>query len=109
MRLDIHTQGIELNDETREHVERRLQFALEKFEPRLMWAAVYLSDQNGQHRGVGKRCRVIARVRRHGEVIVEVDDADLLAAVDQAADRIAHNLVRELERRRADRHDAAAR
>src|SRR5258708_37297356 len=104
MRLDIHSQGVELNDETREHVERRLQFALARFEPRLMWAAVYLSDQNGPRGGVDKRCRILVRLRKHGELIVEVDDADLNAAVDGAADRIAQSLVRELERRREGRH-----
>jgi putative sigma-54 modulation protein len=109
MRLDIHHQGVEWSEEVRRHVERRLRFALERFEPRLMRAAVHVSDENGPRGGIDKRCRVLLRLRRHGELIVEVDDADLLAAVDRAADRAAHALVRELDRRRADRHHPTAR
>jgi putative sigma-54 modulation protein len=104
MRLDIHHQGVELTDEIRQHVERRLQFALARFEPRLMWTAVYISDQNGPRGGVGMRCRIVVRVRRHGEVIAERDDADINAAVDRAADCVAQALARELDRRRAGRH-----
>jgi putative sigma-54 modulation protein len=104
MRVDIHSQGLELNDETRRRVERRLQFALARFEPRLLRTEVYVSDQNGPRGGVDKRCRILVRLRPHVSVIVERDDADLNAAIDGAAHRVAQALVRQLERRRAGRH-----
>jgi putative sigma-54 modulation protein len=109
MRLDIHHQGVELDEETRRAIGHRLEVALARFEPRLLRAAVYVSEQNGPRGGVDKRCRVLVRLRRHGEVIVAADDADLFAAVHRAADRSAQALVRELDRRRAARHHAAAR
>jgi putative sigma-54 modulation protein len=108
MRLDIHCQGVELSAEERNRVERRLQFALARFEPRLLRTAVYLSDQSGPHGGVGQRCRILIRLRRAGEVVVEMDDVDLNAAVDRAADRAAQALVRELERRRDARNHMTA-
>jgi ribosome-associated translation inhibitor RaiA len=109
MRLDIHHQGVALSDAARAAVARHLGAALARFAPRLLRAAVYVSEQNGPRGGVDKRCRVLLRLRRHGELTVAVDDADLYAAVHRAAGRAAQALGRELDRRRAARHQAAGR
>ena len=106
MHVDIHSQGLHLSDETRRDVERRLAFALARFEPRLLRTEVYVSEQNGPRGGVDKRCRVVLRSRPHLSVVVERDDADLGAAVACAADRAAQALARQLKRRRATRHAA---
>jgi putative sigma-54 modulation protein len=85
------------------HVERRLRFALTRFNGRIGRVNVYLADQNGPRGGVDKTCRIVVRLRDGGDVVAEVSDVDWEVAVDRATTRIGHSTGRELARRRAGR------
>ena len=100
MRLMIRVRGIELADELREVVVRRVRFALSRLVPVQGRVDVTLADVNGPRGGLDKRCRI----RVHGggvpEVVVEETGADLRAVVDAAADRTTRSFARALARRR---------
>jgi ribosome-associated translation inhibitor RaiA len=59
---------------------------------------VRLDDVNGDHGGPDKRCRIVAGLRRHRTVTVEDVGADLYAAVDAAAHKARHAVLREVKR-----------
>lgn len=101
MRLEIRRQSIEIDDEVRSHVERRLAFALGRFRTRVSRVTVYLADLNGPKGGVDKSCRMVAHLGRSGPVTVEDRDAELSPLIDRAADRLARTVQRVLERARA--------
>lgn len=100
MLYELHTSRVELEQGLREHIERRLTFALSRFGSSVIKAAVYLADNNGPKGGIDKSCRIVVRLRGLNEVIAEVIDTDWPVTVDRAASRIGHNVSRALERRR---------
>jgi len=77
MRMMIHSRKIALPRTLRDHVERRLGFALGRFENRIDRVTVWLEDLNGPRGGVDKRCRIEACVPRSGRLQVEVADAEI--------------------------------
>lgn len=100
MLLELHARGVALDNGLRDHIDRRLSFALSRFGGRVNKASVYLADTNGPKGGIDKSCQIVVRLRGLGEVVAEVADAEWPAAVDRAANRIGHNVSRELDRKR---------
>jgi len=101
MRVDVRGHGVEVSEELREHVARRLQFALDRFRERVETAHVSLRDLNGSGRGgVDKECRIELVLGRSGSLAAHARRTDLHQAVDAAAGAAGRSLARELERRR---------
>ncbi len=100
MRLNVRCRGVGEAAEIREHVRRRLGFALARFEGRLTSADVVVTDENGPKGGPAIRCDISVRGDRGGEIRASDGAADPLEAVDMAAGRIARAVARALERRR---------
>jgi ribosome-associated translation inhibitor RaiA len=99
MQLDIRRQGIEVNDETRARLDRRLAFALGRLGRHVHRVWVHLADENGHAGGVGKRCRILVRLQHLPDVLVEDRDADLNALIDRTVNRAGLAVRRELGRR----------
>lgn len=100
MRLVISGKNFKVGEDLREHIDRRLQFALGKFDPEIDWVEVGLSDVNGPRGGIDKHCRIVAKTRSLGTLVVEDADDDFYIVVSRAADRIGHSVARSLDRRR---------
>lgn len=100
MKMVIQNRNVELGDETPASIERRFDFALSRFAPRLRHVHVRLVDLNADRGGIDKQCSVEAALSPRGRIVVEVRDSQLSAAVSRAADRLARRLTDEFERRR---------
>lgn len=100
MKIDIRTRGFSLTPGLRTHVERRLTFALDRYEQRVARVRVTLGDLNGPRGGQDKRCHVDVLVRGAGTVLARAVDADAYAALDVAAHRARRGVARALERER---------
>lgn len=100
MKSELHSSGITAPQGLREHLDRRLLFALSRFESRISKVDVYLADENGPKGGLDKACRIVVRLRKLGDVTASIADSDWFVAIDRATTRIAHNLRREVERKR---------
>lgn len=98
MKIDIRTHRVELTEALRAYVERRLRFALGRFGERIAAVTVTIQDLNGPRGGVDKQCRITATLASAGHLRVEVLDAEITPAVDQAAGRIGRTVAREFER-----------
>lgn len=98
MKLQIHWNGLTATPTLREHLERRLAFALGRFgdEVHQVWAR--LADLNGPKGGVDKLVSLRVRGRRLRTLMVTDSDSNLCAAIDRAADRIGRAIGRALER-----------
>jgi hypothetical protein len=96
MRIRIRTD-LALGDR-RALVERRLRFALSRFEPRIASIDVRLCDINGPRGGIDHRCRLVVRLRGpHTSIIVEDEDVNLESAVSRVTDRAARGVARALD------------
>jgi ribosomal subunit interface protein len=101
MRVEVRGHGVEVSEALREHVERRLRFALDRFRERIEGAHASLRDVNGlERRGVDQECRIAIALRPHGSVAATARRDDLFEAIDVAAGAAGRALVREVTRRR---------
>lgn len=100
MQIEIQSRRIPLNDGLREHVRRRIQFAVGRFADRIRHVTVQLSDINGPRGGVDKRCQLRMRVEGLPDIVVDDTEMNLYAAVSNAAGRAGRALSRYAQRAR---------
>lgn len=98
MHIEIRGVDMEPTGAIRDHVSRRLAFALSRYTGRLREVEVRLRDVNGPKGGLDKVCRIKATLTGLPTLVVEAADADLYAAVDLAADRAGRAVGRSLRR-----------
>lgn len=99
MRIEIRDRGIEPTDAIRDHAERRLHFALGRFDDRIRAVRMWILDENGPMRGgVDKACRLELRTHTNREVRVETRHEDLYVAISHAAERAGRATARLLAR-----------
>lgn len=103
MQIDIHCRDSGLTESIREWAERRILFAVGQFGTRVRSVKVRLSDENGPKGGVDQRCIMEARLTRAANVVAEVHDSDVYAAVSRAADRLGRCVRTRLDRERTGR------
>jgi len=97
MWLNITGQGLTVDAAVREHVERRMGFALGRFGDRIGRVVVHLTDVNGPRGGEDKRCRVVVEVLGYARVVVEDTDRDVQVAIERMADRVGQAVRRKLD------------
>ena len=100
MVIDIRTRGLTLTPGLRTHVERRLEFALDRYQDRIARVRVVLGDVNGRRGNRDKSCRLELTLRGYRAVRAAVTGGDLYAAIDTAAHRAGRTLTRTLQRER---------
>jgi putative sigma-54 modulation protein len=100
MRIDLRSSNVPISEALREHILRKLDFAIRRFARHVDRVVVRLVDVNGPRGGPDKRCRIIAHLAPTGSVIVEAMDADAYAAASQAATRLDERVARALARQR---------
>jgi putative sigma-54 modulation protein len=98
--IDLRSSNLPISEALREHIERKLDFAIRRFAGRVTRVVVRLVDVNGPRGGPDKRCRIIAHLSPTGSISVEATDGDAYAAASQAAARLDEQVARALERRR---------
>jgi len=104
MQIDVQALGFELTPALRSHTERRMHFALGRFDSQVARLSVRLSDLNGPRGGEDKRCHLRVTLTDAPEVVIEDTEADLNIAIDRAADRAGRTVARRLERSHDRRH-----
>ena len=111
----IRSASITEPDSLRAYAERRLAFALGRFEDRARRVIVRIRDINGPRRGVDSRCSITLTLRDGRHIDAEGVTAWPFASITLAAKRLNSTLRREVEktrvsvrRRRPSRFDAGA-
>lgn len=99
MQFDIRRQGIDIDDDAKSRLARRLDFALGRLGQHVHRVWVHLADENGQRGGIDKRCRILVRLAHLPDVLVEDRDASLVVLIDRTVNRAGLAVRRELGRR----------
>ena len=94
--IDISMNHVEpeMSRQLRDHAERRLAFALRRFQHGVRNVRVRLVDLNGPKRGVDSRCSVMAQLTNGKQLFVEATTAWPFSSVTEAADRLSEVLRR---------------
>lgn len=103
MQLDIQALDFTLTHAMRNHIERRVGFALSSRYHNIDRILVRLSDVNGPRGGTDKRCHIQVVLPRIGDVVIEDTESNLYIAVDRATDRASRTVARRLARQRSGR------
>lgn len=98
MKLSIVDRGGFLSDDLKELTERRLLFALSRFDSRIQGVSVVFSDLNGPRGGIDKSCSITVNLRNISDIIITDQDADAAACVGRAAARVGRSVARAVER-----------
>jgi putative sigma-54 modulation protein len=107
MLLDIWCNQ-EMSDALREYIDRKLRWALDRYDHRLDRIQVRLEDVNGPRGGVDKRCRVQVIGRPSWRIHVEGAGATFYDAIDAAAARARRSVGQLLSRLAEQRKRAVA-
>ena len=100
MQIEIQARSFTLSDALREHIQRRLGFALSTHDEHIQRILVRLSDINGPRGGDDKQCHIQVLLSQLPDVIIEDTEADMHVAIDRAADRAGRTVGRRLSRQR---------
>lgn len=100
MQLDIQARSFSLTEALRDHVQRRIGFALGTLEEHIQRIVVRLVDINGPKGGDDKQCRIQIILERQADVVIEDTEADMYVAIDRATDRAGRTVGRRVSRLR---------
>ncbi|MFP7754944.1 HPF/RaiA family ribosome-associated protein [Thermodesulfobacteriota bacterium B35] len=101
MQISITGRQVELHPDTVTAMERRLHYALSRFDHAIGGVTVRISDINGPRGGHDKECLIVVRLRQGGEVVVQGNGGDCMSVLNQCAERVSRAVARELDRRRS--------
>ena len=100
MQVDIQALNFPLTGALRNHIERRLAFALSIRDEHIQRVVVRLSDVNGPKGGEDKCCHIQVVLPKLADVVIEDTELDMYVAIDRAADRAGRTVGRRLDRLR---------
>lgn len=100
MQVDIQARNFSLTQALRNHIERRLAFALNTRDEHIQRIVVRLSDINGPRGGEDKCCHIQVVLPHLPDVVIEDIEIDMYAAIDRAIDRAGRTIGRKLARQR---------
>ena len=89
----VREKGVELDEDAREYIRRKLGAKLDKFAPSVERVSVRVFDVNGPRGGIDQRCLVKVVLSGLPSVVVERRDVSSDAAIDRAI-RAAEHAVR---------------
>ena len=101
MKLEIVDRRTALPDELHDFVERRIAFAMGRYQSRLHSVTVVLEDVNGPRGGVDQLCRVMVRLNDGGQVVITDRDTHIFPCVARAIERSGRTVARRLDRNQA--------
>jgi putative sigma-54 modulation protein len=99
MQIQIYSNDFDVTDGLREHVSKRLAYALNHGRDMISRIVVRLDDVNGPKGGVDKCCSIELRLRGRSCITIDDTQADLYIAIDRAAERTGRTLDRRIARR----------
>ncbi|MGH7630462.1 MAG: HPF/RaiA family ribosome-associated protein [Gemmatimonadales bacterium] len=96
----IRPRGVELSQDDRRYIRRKLGMKLGKFAPSVERVSVRVEDVNGPRGGVDHVCRIKVVLSGLPSVVFEGRGAALETAVDRALAGVERAVRRSLQRRR---------
>ncbi len=98
MQFEIRGRKISISQALRNHIERRLRFALDRFASQVRQVHVRVVDLNGPRGGIDKCCQLAIPLDRASTIVVESHASNVYAAIDGVAGKAAICIGRVLKR-----------
>ena len=98
MTISITDRSDLLTPILRDLAERRLLFALSRFDSRVEHVDMVVEDENGPRGGVDKSCRVTVGLRRSADIVISDKDSDISKCISRVAERLGRAVSRAIAR-----------
>ncbi len=98
MSISITDPSSLLNEELRQFAERRLQFALSRYDSRIRRVDLVVSDEIGFHGRINRACLISIALERAPVVVIRDKDEDFAKCIARAAERAGRAVARTIER-----------
>ena len=108
MIIDLHHRDGLVTRKIESLTERKVRFALSRFESHIDQVEIVLSDENGPRGGCDKACRIVVTMRNATPVIVRHLDESFERGISVAVERVQRVVARRVERNRASNRVRAA-
>jgi putative sigma-54 modulation protein len=100
MRIQIVDRNLGITQDQRQHIDRCLQFAFDRFSAQVTTIEISLTDVNGPKGGEDVQCRMKVSLQGKRELVVEGKGVSAEAVVAETADRAALAVSRRIDRLR---------
>lgn len=98
--VNVRATDVDVSDETRAYIRRKLGTKLGKFALSIERVSVRLRDVNGPRGGIDHQCRVKVVLSGLPSVVVDVRNASVQVSIDEAISAATRSVRRSLQRRR---------
>ena len=98
MLISISDRSGDLDEQLKELTERRILFALSRYDSRVERVEVVFEDENGPRGGIDKSCRVAVSMARGADVVVTNRDDQIARCISRAAERAGRAVARTVAR-----------
>ncbi|TWU55892.1 HPF/RaiA family ribosome-associated protein [Rubripirellula reticaptiva] len=98
MSINITDRSNLLDTEARQLAQRRLLFALSRFDSRIKQIDLVVEDENGPRGGIDKSCRISVSLDHASDVVVSGKDSDVCRCISRAAERAGRAVARTIEK-----------
>lgn len=98
MNIDIQAKNIPLTKNLRQHIKRRLNFALNKKVESIDKIIVRLSDINGPKGGKDKHCLIKVVLPKMPDVVIRNVAENFYISIDRATKRVGQTVARHVSR-----------
>jgi ribosomal subunit interface protein len=93
MQIDIQARDLILSEDLCAYVERRLQFALSRFQDRVLRISVCLADVDRS--GATLQCNLHIYGKAWPDIVIEDAESDIYIAINRAVARAGRTLERQ--------------
>lgn len=100
MIVDIQSRPFSLTSPLRRYVRNKIQSSIEARTDAIQRIDVRLSDINGPHGGIDKRCHIHLVIPQQAAIVIKDTQENLYIAIDRAIARAREVLDRKLSRKR---------
>ncbi len=100
MHVTLRTQGVELNEDQRREIGRRLMSALDRHQSRITEVKVFVSDVNGPRGGIDKVCQISATMKGHPPLKVLERSGNFITGLTKAGRRLGLQIAESKRSRR---------
>lgn len=87
-----------LNATSTSFADRRLLFALSRFDSKIISVVLTVTDTNGPRGGIDKKCQLLIKMGRGQDIVISGTDHDLKTCLSRVADRAGRTVARRLGR-----------
>jgi ribosomal subunit interface protein len=103
MKLEIRGRRVEITDTIRAYIERRVNFALDRFAERIRRVRITVRDVNSSRGGIDKHCQLSLSFTHSSPITLESRDVSIQGAIDRLSSKVRCLIGRHFGRDRRSR------